>query len=81
MKLFETLAENWKGWSEEKKWSSIEGEFAITCTHDKRGHIKLDIEMHQEFGSSEPWRLRASLVLEAGQLERIAKDAKEFFKT
>ncbi len=79
--LFTEMAENWQGWKEELKWSSIEEEFTITCTHDKLGHITLYVEMHHDFGSLEPWRLKASLVVDAGQLETISKDAKKFFTT
>lgn len=78
--LFESMAENWRGWNGEKKWASIEGEFAIACIHDKLGHITLNIEMHQDFGSEETWRLKGNLVVDAGQLEAISKDAKMFFK-
>jgi Family of unknown function (DUF6228) len=78
--LFEALAVSWRGWTGEKKWVSLEGEFSITCTHDKLGHIKLDIEMHQDFGTPESWRLKASIIVDAGQLEVIAKDARKFFK-
>lgn len=78
--LFESMAENWHGWSGEKKWASIEGEFAITCVHDALGHITLSIEMHKEFGSAEMWRLKGTLVVDAGLLEAIANDAKLLFK-
>jgi hypothetical protein len=79
--LFEAMAKQWRGWTGEMNWSSIEGEFAITCTRDKLGHITLNIEMRQDFGDLEPWRLRAGLVVDAGQLDRIAKDARKFFTT
>lgn len=79
--LFESLARDWRGWSDERTWSSIEGEFAIACAHDKLGHITLNVTIHQDFGGSEPWRLRASIVVDAGQLETIANNAKQFFKT
>ena len=78
--LFTFMEKNWKGWNGEEKWSSVEGEFSIACTHDKLGHITLSIEMHQDFGSLEPWRLKASLVVDAGQLDVISKDARTFFK-
>ena len=77
--LFTSMAEKWRGWTEEMKWSSIEGEFSMTCSRDKLGHITLNIELRQEFGDLEPWRLRAALVVDAGQLETIAKDARRFF--
>ena len=79
--LFQTMATSWRGWDGEKKWSSIEGEFAISCTHDKLGHIMFDIEMKQDFGTPETWHLKVHIVVEAGQLEAIAKEAKKFFRS
>lgn len=79
--LFASIAENWKGWLGEKKWSSIEGEFSIIATSDKLGHISLVIEMHHDFGATEPWCLKATVVVDSGQLDAIAKEAKDFFKT
>ncbi len=79
--LFAAIAENWKGWQGEKKWSSIEGEFSIIATSDKLGHISLAIEMHHDFGATEPWRLKATVAVDAGQLNAIAKEAEDFFKT
>ncbi len=79
--FFEVIAKNWKGWQGEKEWSSIDGEFTIIAKSDKLGHISLAIEMRQDFGETEPWRLKATVVVDAGQLDDIAKDAKDFFKT
>ena len=78
--FFAVLSENWRGWQGEKKWSSIEGEFSIVATTDKLGHISLTVEMQHDFGAAEPWRLKATVVIDAGQLEAIAKDAKAVFK-
>jgi hypothetical protein len=77
--LFQDMAANWQGWNGKKVWASIEGEFSLSCTHDKLGHITIDVMMNEDFGSRETWNLRASLVIEAGQLEAIAAHAKEFF--
>lgn len=79
--FFAAIAENWKGWQGEKKWYSLEGAFSIVATSDKLGHISLAVEMHHDFGATEPWRLRATVAVDAGQLDAIAKDAKDFFKT
>ena len=79
--LFEAVAGDWQGWHGEKKWSSIEGEFSIVATSDKLGHISFAVEMHHDFGATEPWRLKATVVVDAAQLEAIAKNAKDFFKT
>ena len=79
--LFGSMAASWRGWDGEKKWSSIEGEFSISCTHDQLGHITLDIEMKQDFGTPEAWRLKVRIVVDAGQLEAIAGQARKFFKS
>ncbi|MEZ4483310.1 MAG: DUF6228 family protein [Syntrophotaleaceae bacterium] len=79
--LFVEMANSWAGWSEQKSWASIEGEFSIFCTHDKLGHITINVEMRQEFGSLEPWNIKACLVVDAVQLEKIAKESKMFFNT
>jgi len=78
--LFKEMATEWAGWDKEKKWSSIEGGFSITCKHDKLGHITIEINMDKDDGSPEPWRLTTNLVLEAGQLDEISNSVKIFFE-
>ena len=79
-KLFRSLSNDWRGWSGIKKWSSIEGEFSITCTHDGLGHIALLIRLSHDSGNSDPWSLNAELVVEVAQLDSIASDAELFFQ-
>ena len=56
------------------------GEFLLVCTHDKLGHITLDVHMHQAFGAPERWRISANVVVDAGQLVAIAREVKELFQ-
>ena len=79
--FFAEMSENWRGWVGEKKWSSMEGEFSIVATSDNLGHIRLSVEMHQDFEATEPWSLKATIGVEAGQLGSIARDAVDFFRT
>lgn len=79
--LFEAFTSDWKRWPKERTWSSTEGELAITCSHDNLGHINLSVRMHHDFGTGEPWRLSASIVVDATQMDGIANDARRFFKT
>jgi hypothetical protein len=74
--LFKTLADDWRGWDGERAWSSIEGEFSITCSHDRLGHVTLDAAMHHDFGALEPWRVRGSIVVDAGQLDAIYRSVR-----
>jgi hypothetical protein len=35
--FFEEMAANWRGWSGEKQWSSLEGEFILRSHSDRLG--------------------------------------------
>ena len=69
--FFADLAGNWKGWKGKKEWQSLEGELAMRATIDSAGHISLSV--HLRSGSYPfDWKLTAVILLEAGQLDRIA---------
>ncbi|MBJ6802075.1 DUF6228 family protein [Geomonas propionica] len=78
--IFREAANQWRGWSGTKMWESLEGEFKIELKADKTGHVTIYININHDGGNTEPWRLKSCLLIEAGQLEAIAKRATEFFK-
>lgn len=78
--LFQEAAGDWRGWSGIKSWESLEGEFKIELKTDKTGHITIDVEINHDCGNPEPWRLKSCIMIEAGQLEAIAKSAIQFFR-
>ncbi|WP_392533075.1 DUF6228 family protein [Nostoc sp. C117] len=71
--FFKEIARAWKGWEGKKTWSSIEGDFVLSCTSDKLGHITLQIELVQ-LDEIETWSANFNLKTEAGQLEKISKE-------
>lgn len=76
--FFRDLAANWRGWVGEKKYESLEEELLLKATSDSLGHTELEVWLT----SGPPpfhWTLRAALLIEAGQLESIAKQVEEFF--
>jgi len=77
--LFQEAASEWRGWNGTKSWESLEGEFKIELTADKKGHITINIGINHDCGNPEPWRLESCIMIEAGQLETIAKRASQFF--
>lgn len=77
--LFETMAEQWKGWNGTLEWGSIEREFIIKSKHDGLGHVEIQICLDKDCGALEPWRVEASIVVDCGQLDKIAKDVRKFF--
>jgi hypothetical protein len=76
--FFRDLAEHWRGWSGKKEWSSLEGEFSLIATSDSTGHTSLAVRLRSGPYPFE-WTLTAVLLIEAAQLEQIAKKVDRFF--
>ncbi len=76
VRFFEDLAENWKGFAVEKEWSSLEGEFILTCTSDNLGHFALEVTIRN---NEDTRYARKTIFIESGQLEKIAQEARNFF--
>src|SRR3990167_3321506 len=76
--LFAYLAKEWKGWSGEIEWVSIEQEFAITCASDQKGHIAVKLKFSQYEGA-EPWDAQVTLNLESGLMEKASKNVEALF--
>lgn len=73
--FFGDLATNWQGWSGTKTWQSLEGELVLEAKCDRLGHIFLLTTLRHAFDS---WTAEVQLVIEAGQLDRLAAAAKDF---
>jgi len=76
--LFATMADNWDGWSGKLTFGSMRGNFAIECTTDIFGHVSVLVRLAA--GDEEnPYReVLNTLVIDAGQLQDIAKEVREF---
>lgn len=79
-RFFTWCARDWKGWTGTRTWSTVEGEFALTCESDRLGHVTLTVEIASSGGIYDSWTLRARLGLDAGALERIAREFEHFFE-
>jgi hypothetical protein len=76
--LFADMARQWAGWSGELIWESLEGELAIRCSRDRVGHVFIHVELRSG-PMPEDWRVVATILAEAGQLESVARRAELFF--
>ena len=74
--FFRDLAVHWRGWPGEKHWGSLESQLSIRAKADSTGHAYLDIELRG--GTVQDWRLRGSLLIEAGQLDKMASEIESF---
>jgi Family of unknown function (DUF6228) len=75
---FHELAKNWQGWRGELVWNSLERELALVATRDRFGHITIRIELRSGLMERD-WILRAFVVVDAGQLDELARTADRFF--
>lgn len=78
VRLFESMAQDWRGWNGERHWASIEGDFDITATSDNLGHIRLDVVILNN-NPEDDWQVNAPIYLDAGGLDRLATEIHRFF--
>jgi hypothetical protein len=76
--LFERIATDWRGWDGQRTVETLEGQLRLLCTADRLGHVALRVEMRGEMSGSD-WRAADTIYLEAGQLDDLARRAKEYF--
>ena len=77
--FFQELASFTNAWQGARAWESLEGELSLSATCSTLGQVTLSVKLSHRAGSPEDWEVRARLVTELGQLEKIAKEAKTFF--
>jgi hypothetical protein len=73
------LAANWRGWTGERRWASLEGDVELVASHDGLGTITLTAQLGTEAFAVHRWTASAELLLDAGGLERIAREARRLF--
>ena len=78
--LFEEMARDWRGWDSKKEWAALEEELRMTASSDHTGHTALKVTM-RNYCDPTDWRLEATLMLEGGQLEELARTTKKFFES
>ena len=75
--FFEELASEWKGWTGEKEWSSVEGDFSLSCTSDGLGHVAMRVTLKSGLYEDD-WSVQAVIHVDGGQLAELAVKAKAF---
>ena len=76
--FFAQVASEWAGWNGTKAWQALEGEYELSATSDSTGHITIIARLN---AASYPptWEGKLSLIVEAGRLDALAVEAKDFF--
>src|SRR4030095_2920760 len=76
--FFRRLAADWKGWDGTRTWSSLEGEFELSCEHDRVGHVTTMATIRSNHGGH-GWTGQIRFDLPAGELETVAAEVVAFF--
>ncbi|MBZ5638858.1 MAG: DUF6228 family protein [Acidobacteriia bacterium] len=77
-KFFESMAAETNGWTGNKSWGSLEAHLSMNATTDRLGHVYLQVILRDCDDPAE-WRVEATVLLEFGQLESVAKAARRVF--
>lgn len=72
---FADLAAGWRGWEGERRWEALG--LRLAARHDGVGHVTLDVTSQNDYAAGGRWRVRASLVLDAGALDKLAIEARQ----
>jgi hypothetical protein len=78
-KLFSRLAAHEQPWVGSNDWASLEGEFSISATCSRSGHVIFSVSLWDSPGAAEEWRVSCALTSELGQLPKIAKGMNRLF--
>jgi hypothetical protein len=74
---FRDLANSWQGFEGSKDYSSLEGQFGLSCRHDGRGTVTCSVTLRQP--APPEWSVKAVLDFGAGaHLERLADEVESF---
>ena len=76
--MFDHMARQWSGWAGELAWEALEGELGLRCSHDGLGHVAIRAILRSGH-MTDDWQVEATVMTEAGQLERLARNALLFF--
>jgi hypothetical protein len=72
---FAALAADWRGWEGERRWESLEGDLGLIAAHDGLGTVTLTARLRTAPFSTHRWDASAELMLDAGGLDRLARQA------
>jgi hypothetical protein len=78
--FLQELARFTKPWKDAQNWESLEGELSLSVTCATLGQVTFLVEIRCGIGGPEALLVQAGIVTELGQLEKIARDAKLFFR-
>jgi hypothetical protein len=72
--FFTLLGNQQQPWSNQKHWSSLEGECTLSATCSSLGVVMFQVMLRGQSGSPEEWQVTAGITSAFGQLAQLASD-------
>ena len=66
---FQAMNQDWRGWSDERRWASLESDLRLSARHD--GHIRLEVVLVD----STNWTVTTEIALAPGEELSAATEA------
>jgi hypothetical protein len=79
--FFRGLDRDWRGWTGDRGWSSMDGGCKIGARHDGVGHISVTVSLRGpgiDRSATEPWSASLTVIVEPAQLASIADQLAAF---
>ena len=74
------LAASWKGWDGTKRYVSLEKDLSLSSQRDGYGHVRTEVMLNKQDGSSDEWNCTGWVTTEPGaQMDEVAATAGELF--
>jgi len=78
VEFFEAIAQSWRGWLGERRYTSLDRTLSIVASHDGVRSVAFSVTCRADAGSGFDWSATQKLTVEPGRLEGIARAAREF---
>lgn len=78
VEFFESIAQDWQGWSETRGYESFDGTLSITATHDRMKSVRFEVRFRGDARSGFDWSATHRLTVQVGHLRKLADAATTF---
>lgn len=76
--FFESIAEDWQGWSETRGYESLDGTLAIAATHDRASSVRFEVRVRADARTGFDWSAVHRMTVGMENLGRLAEAARRF---
>lgn len=80
LEFFESMSQDWQGWSETRGYESLDGTLHIAATHDRVRAVRFEMRLRAGARSGFDWSVKHRISVETTELAQLAQAARAFVK-